>query len=338
MKLVRVHGPGHYSIDEVDAPQAAANDAIVRVEACGICGSDIHFVRGGVTRPNNEPMPLGHEAAGVVVSVGSNVKDVKPGMRVFINPMSDDETNVMGNGGTEGAFTPEVLVRGASLGGTLLPVPDAIPLTHAALVEPLAVGMHGVNRGRPEESSKVAVFGCGPIGLGAVLWLARRNVSSIVAVDVSQKRLALARRLGAHATINPAKEDLRSRLEELHGTGRPALGEPTVGTDIFYDMAGARSIIPDILTFAQFHARLVVTAVYLEPLPLNMTHLLARELEITAAVGYPEELHEVLATLPDIDPALLDDYISHTFAFDDFDEAFQVAQSPESAKVMVSFV
>jgi len=337
LKLVRVHGPGHYSIDDVEAPQATANDAIVRVEACGICGSDIHFVRGGVTRPNNEPMPLGHEAAGVVVSVGSNVKDVKPGMRVFINPMSDDETNVMGNGGSEGAFTPEVLVRGARLGGTLLPVPDTIPLKHAALVEPLAVGMHGVNRGRPEESSKVAVFGCGPIGLGAVLWLARRNVSSIVAIDVSEERLALARRLGAHATINPAKENLRSRLEELHGQGRPALGQSTVGTDIFYDMAGARTIIPDILTFAQFHARLVVTAVYLEPVPLNLTHLLARELEITAAIGYPDELREVLDSLPDIDPALLDAYISHQFAFEDFDEAFRVAQTPESAKVMVSF-
>ena len=338
MKLVRVHGPGHYSIDETAAPQAGANDAIVRVEACGICGSDIHFVRGGVTRPNNEPMPLGHEAAGVVVSVGSNVQDVKPGMRVFINPMGDDDSNVMGNGGSEGAFTPEVLVRDAKLGGALLPVPDAIPLRHAALVEPLAVGMHGVNRGRPERSSKVAVFGCGPIGLGAILWLARRNVSSIVAIDVSEERLKLARQLGAHATINPAKEDLRSRLEELHGQGRPALGQNTVGTDIYYDMAGARTVIPDILTFAQFHARLVVTAVYLEPVPLDLTHLLAREMEITAAVGYPEELKEVLATLPDIDPALLDAYISHEFAFEDFDEAFKVAQTPQSAKVMVSFV
>lgn len=336
MKLVRVHGPGHYAIDEVARPEAGPRDAIVRVDACGICGSDVHFVRGGVTRPGGEPMPLGHEAAGVVSMVGSEVQGVEPGMRVFINPMGDD-ANVIGNGGTEGAFAREILVRNAVLGKTLLPIPDGVSLAHAALIEPLAVGLHGVHRGNPTKETKAAIFGCGPIGLGAVLWLARQGVQHIVAVDISDDRLAYARTMGAHATINPLKEDLRERLLALHGRGRPALGQETVGTDIFYDMAGGRTIIPDILSMAQFQARLVVTAVYLEPVPVNMTQLLARELEMTAAVGYPTELHEVLAQLPDIDPAILDAYISHRYPFERFDEAFTVAQTPESAKVMIVF-
>lgn len=336
MKQVRVHGAGRYEIDDVSAPQMAADDAIIQMGACGICGSDIHFVHGGVLRPDGAPMPLGHEAAGVVLSAGANAVGVEPGMRVFINPMGDP-TNIIGNGGSEGAFAPEVLVRNARLGENLLPVPDGLPLEHAALVEPLAVGLHGVNRGNPKAGSKVAVFGCGPIGLGAVLWLARLGANPIVAIDVSEGRLRLARELGAHATINPLKENLRDRLMELHGRGRPALGEEAVGTDVFYDMAGGRTVIQDILSLAQFQARLVVTAVYLEPLPMDMMQILTRELELTAAIGYPTELHDVLRLLPEIDPSLLNAYISHRYAFEQFDEAFATAQTAESAKVMVMF-
>lgn len=170
-----------------------------------------------------------------------------------------------------------------------------------------------------------------------MLWLARRGVAHIVAIDISDERLAFARKMGAHATINPLKEDLRARLKELHGTGRPALGQETVGTDIFYDMAGGSRVIPDILSMAQFHARLVVTAVYLQPIALNFGEILTRELEVTAALGYPDELHDVMRQLPDIDPAILDAYISHHYPFDQFDEAFAVAQRPDSAKVMIVF-
>lgn len=336
MKLVRVQGPGHYSIDDVAAPLLGPRDAVVRIAACGICGSDIHFVRGGMTRPNGDPMPLGHEAAGVVEAVGSAVSGISPGQRVFINPMGE-HGNVMGNGGTEGAFATHVLVRGAVLGQTLLPVPDNVPLAHAALIEPLAVGLHGVNRGNPTPNTKAAVFGCGPIGLGAVLWLARRGVRHIAAIDVSDARLAFAQKMGAHATINPTQENLRGRLRELHGLGRSALGEETVGTDVFYDMAGGRTVIPEIVSMAQFQARLIVTAVYLEPLPLDFTKILARELEVTGAIGYPTELHEVMCSLPDIHPALLDAYISHSYPFSRFEEAFATAQQPDSAKVLVTF-
>jgi threonine dehydrogenase-like Zn-dependent dehydrogenase len=95
MKLVRAHAPGRYEIDDVSAPQSTAADAVIQVRACGVCGSDIHFVRGGALQADGAPMPLGHEAAGVVRSVGPNVVGVEPGMRVFINPMGDP-ANVIG--------------------------------------------------------------------------------------------------------------------------------------------------------------------------------------------------------------------------------------------------
>jgi (R,R)-butanediol dehydrogenase/meso-butanediol dehydrogenase/diacetyl reductase len=336
MRLVQVHGAGIFCIDEVDFPNPGPRDVVVKIAACGICGSDVHYVRNGMLRPNGAPLPLGHEAAGIVETVGAQVADIVPGMRVFINP-NVGNGNVIGNGGTEGAFAEKLLVRDAVLGTSLLPIPDTLSFAQAAIVEPLAVGRHGIHRGNPTRDSKAAIFGCGPIGLGGVLWLARMGVRSVVAVDISDERLAHAMAMGAHATINPRRENLRERLFELHGQGVPVMGEVTVGTNIFYDMAGGPGLIADIISMAQHHARLVVTAVYPKPVEINFLDLLMRELEITTAGGYPTELNEVLQELPTIDHSLLDTYISHTFPFDRFTEAFEVAQQPGSAKVMIEF-
>jgi len=337
MKVIRVHESGRYALDDVPEPVAGPNDVIVRVGACGVCGSDVHFVRHGWRQANGDPMPLGHEAAGVVEKVGSAVTGVSAGQRVFINPMLSTGDEVIGNGGRDGAFAARVLVRSVVAGESLLPLPEGISLSEAALVEPLAVGMHGINRGNPTKSTKAAVFGCGPIGLAGVLWLARRGVAHVVAVDISDTRLEYARKMGAHATINPLKEDLFERLRELHGEGRPALGKPTVGTDVFYDMAGGKTVLAGIIAMGQLHSRLVISAVYPEPVALNLTDLLGREMEVTTACGYPTELKAVLAELPDVPKDVLAAYVSHTFPFEQFDEAFATAQLPESAKVMVTF-
>jgi (R,R)-butanediol dehydrogenase/meso-butanediol dehydrogenase/diacetyl reductase len=336
MKLVRIHGPNDFHIDEVAMPNPGPRDVVVKVAACGICGSDVHYVKAGMLRAGGEPLPLGHEAAGVVETVGAEVAGVTPGMRVFINPDAGDG-NVMGNGGTEGAFGDKVLVRNVTLGKTLLPIPDGISFAQAAIVEPLSVGRHGVNRGNPTAETKAAVFGCGPIGLGAVLWLSRMGVKHVVAVDISEARLEYAKKMGAHAVINPAKEDLRARLTELHGNGIEVLGQQTVGTDVFYDMAGGKGVIANIISMAQYHARIVVSAVYPKPVEISFLDVLMRELEITTAGGYPNELADVLAELPDIGADIMDIYISHTYPFQKFEEAFAVAQHPNSAKVMIEF-
>jgi threonine dehydrogenase-like Zn-dependent dehydrogenase len=336
MKAIRVHAPGRYALDDVPSPLAGPADVVVRVAACGVCGSDVHFVRHGFLQPDGNPMPLGHEAAGLVESIGNEVEGFIEGQRVVVNPMLASGDEVIGNGGREGAFAPRLLVRGAVPGVSLLPIPDGISFSHAALVEPLAVGMHGINRGNIKQETKAAVFGCGPIGLAGILWLARRGIQDIVAIDISERRLGYARKMGAHHIINPSKDDLPERLRSIHGEGRPALGKPTVGTDVFYDMAGGKGVLAGIMAMAQVHARVVISAVYPDPVPMDLMDMIGRELEITTACGYPTELKDVLAELPSIPNEVLDAYISHTFPIDRFDEAFSMAQQAESAKVMVT--
>ncbi|GAA0317252.1 zinc-binding dehydrogenase [Sphingomonas oligophenolica] len=336
MKAVRVLTPGSYSIDDVPMPSCGPRDALIKVSACGICGSDLHFVKWGTLRADGQPMALGHEATGIVESVGSAVDTVSPGMRVFISPTASDGSTI-GAGIHDGAFASHVVIRDAVLGKNLLPLPADLDLHRAALVEPLAVGLHTVNRGNPDTSTKAVVFGCGPIGLAAVLWLARRNVRHITAIDIADERLAYATQMGAHAVINPNKEDLPARLAELQGAGDPIRGQPTVGTDVFYDLAAGPGVIENITGMAKFRSRLVIGAIYFNPVPMNFRALISREMEITTAGPYEQELHDALAELPNVDPATLDAYVTATLPFSDFDKAFELAKQPSSAKVMVTF-
>src|SRR5579862_3344099 len=201
MRMLNIHGVNDVRLDPVEPPKLGDNDVVVKVKACGICGSDLTYIKiGGIMRKPGGTTPLGHEAAGEIIAVGSKVKGAKVGQRIVINPMQT--TSFVGSGGPEGAFTEELLVRDAAIGASLLPIPDDLPFDVAALTEPLAVALHGVNRTEAKAGDKVVVFGCGPIGLGAVLWLVDKGVTDVVAVDLSSERLERAKAMGARATIN----------------------------------------------------------------------------------------------------------------------------------------
>jgi len=332
--VLNIHGIDDVRLDPVDPPSAGSADAVVKVKACGVCGSDLSYIKiGGIRREPGQVTPIGHEAAGEVVAVGDAVESLAVGQRVVINPMNTP--SFIGSGGPEGAFTEEVLVRDARVDDSLLPIPEDLPYEIAALTEPLSVALHGVNRAEVKPGDKVVVFGCGPIGLGMVLWLVDRGVTDVVALDLAPERLALAEALGARAVIDPTKEDVRARLVELHGEGR-VLSREAVGTDAFIDAAGAPSILNDVVRMAKFQSRMVVTAAYMQPVELDLGAMLTTEMTITTAVGYPTEMPDVLAALPRLQEKA-GALISHRFPFDRVIEAFGVAGTPASAKVMVEF-
>ncbi len=334
MHVLNIHGEGDVRLDAAEKPQPGADDVVIAVKACGICGSDLSYIKiGGIYRKPGGVTPLGHEAAGEVISVGAAVKDLAVGQRVVINPMNT--ASYVGSGGPEGAFTDELLIRGAKAGDSLLPIPDDLPYEIAALTEPLAVALHGVNRAEAKPGDKVVVFGCGPIGLGMVLWLIDRGVTDVVAIDLADERLERAKALGARATLNPSRDDVRARLLELHGVAR-VFSREAVGTDAFIDAAGAPSILSDVVKMAKLHARLVVTAAYMKPVELDLGAMLTTEMTITTAVGYPNEMPEVLAALPRLRETATP-LISHRFPFSEVINALGVAGSPHSAKVMIEF-
>lgn len=332
--VLNIHGVNDVRLDAYEPPRPGSADVLVKVKACGICGSDLSYIKmGGIHRKPGGVTPIGHEAAGEVIAVGADVKGLAVGQRVIINPMQT--LSYVGSGGPEGAFTEELLVRGARVGDSLLPIPDDLPYEIAAMTEPLAVALHGVNRMQVKPGDKAVVFGCGPIGLGMVLWLVDRGITDVVALDVSPERLERAAALGARAVINPLKEDVRARLAELHGTGR-VFSREVVGTDAYIDAAGAPSIVSDVIGMAKLHSRLVITAAYMKPVEVNLGAMLTTEMTITTAVGYPTEMPEVIAALPRLREKIKS-LISHRFQFENIIEALGVAGTPQSAKVMVQF-
>lgn len=334
MRVLNIHGVNDVRLDPIPPPEPGSRDVVLKVKACGICGSDLTYIKlGGIHRKPGGTTPLGHEAAGEIIHVGADVAGVALGQRVVINPMMTP--SYIGSGGPEGAFTEELLVRDARLGDSLLPIPDDLPYEIAALTEPLSVALHGVNRAQVKPGDKVVVFGCGPIGLGMVLWLVERGIDNVVALDLSPERLARATELGARAAFDPTQGDLAARLRELHGAAR-VFSREAVGTDAFIDAAGAPNILSDVVRMAKLHARLVVTAAYTQPVPLDLGAMLTTEMTITTAVGYPTEMPEVLAALPRL-AGKAAPLITHRFAFEDVIDALSVASTPASAKVMIDF-
>lgn len=332
MLQVRLHGVNDVRVEEVAVPTAGPRDVIVKVSACGICGSDLGYVaKGGLLSPTAEPFPLGHEMSGVLTAVGTEVADLRVGMRVVVNP--DD--NMIGGGSGEGAFASYLLVRNARRDFNIFEIPDHLAPAIAALTEPLAVALHGVNRAEVQPHHKVVVFGAGSIGLGAVIGLRQRGVTDIIAVDVVDSRLELARLFGAKTTINPSREDLGAIIANAHGTSQ-MFGWPMVNTDVFIDAAGAAAPLQQAVAMARSGARFVIVALHKHPVPLDLVMVMAKELVITGSIAYPrDEFAEVIGMLSagkvDVSPL-----ISHRFPLAEFPVAFKAAQDTAHAlKVMV---
>jgi len=335
VKVSVVTGPGETQVIDVPKPAVGPADALVKMRACGICGSDAFYISIGGIPPRQGHTPLGHEPAGEVVEVGSDVTGIAVGDHVVINPMAAP-SGIIGNGGATGALADYLLIENAVRGTSLEIVADHIPFEVAALNEPMAVARHGVNSCQPKPSDKVVVFGAGPIGLGATIGFKSAGVSHVVVADLLPARLEKALAVGADAVINSATDDVAQRLIELHGAVE-SIFPGKVGTDIYFDAAGAPAVINTALAAAKPGARLGVVAVHKQPVPVDFVNIMSNEITIVGSMGYPDEIFEVTRDIV----ANWEKYaaiVSHTIPFDDVDEALRMASTPGAAdKVVVTF-
>jgi len=218
-----INAPDDLRVVERDAGEPGPGQVVVQVGFGGICGSDLHYFHAGgfgMVRIKR-PMILGHEVAGTVVAVASGVTRVKAGDKVAVNPSRPCGAckycleglpnqcldmrfygSAMRDPHVEGAFR-NVLVCDATQCEL---VADHVPLQHAALAEPFSVGLHGVQRAGPLLGKRVLVSGCGPIGALAVAAARIHGAAEVTAVDLTDETLAVARAMGAHATINVAQD------------------------------------------------------------------------------------------------------------------------------------
>jgi 2-desacetyl-2-hydroxyethyl bacteriochlorophyllide A dehydrogenase len=330
MKQIMLHGADDWRLDDIPDPQPGPRDALVRIAACGICGTDVSYVHLGMTP--GHPIPLGHEMAGVVEWAGDEVVGVAVGDRVVVCP-SDGGAGPMGTGGAQGGLTPRLHVPDAANGGRLFRVPDDMSLVTAALAEPLAVGMQAVNQSEAEPGDKVAVFGCGPIGLMALATLADRGVDDVVAIDLSSARLSMAEQVGAAHVLDPTEVDVWDELARIHGT-TPFMFGPTPATEIFIEASGADSVIGDVLQNGRVGGRLVVVALHYRPVPTNYVNVLMKQFTIRGSMEYPERFEDAIELLGRRD---LSDLITHTMPLEDFGQGLALLEgSKDCGKVMIT--
>jgi L-iditol 2-dehydrogenase len=219
---------------DLPIPQPAAQEVLIRVEACGICGSDVHGYDGSSGR-RIPPIVMGHEAAGTIESVGSGVSDYKKGDRVTFDSTiycgeceycRKGAMNLCGHREVLGVSTPEFRRAGAFADYVVVPslvlykLPDSVSFAEAAMVEPLSVAVHAVALSDIAKGSTVLVVGAGMIGLLVLQALKEAGCSQIIVSDIDDTRLKLARDLGATATVNAKTSDAIAEVKKLtNGAG-----------------------------------------------------------------------------------------------------------------------
>jgi 2-desacetyl-2-hydroxyethyl bacteriochlorophyllide A dehydrogenase len=334
MKMAMVHAPGDLRLDEVERPVAGPKDIVIKVVAAGICGTDLHLRRMG-PRFSDRPLALGHEYAGVIVEAGAEVQRYKVGDRVAYN--SNNSPADMGRGGEFGGLGEYVALRGIDAHPqSLCPVPDNVSFDHAALVEPMSVAAHAVNRGGAKPGESVALFGSGPIGLGVVMHLRMLGVDDIIVFEPSKLRRERALSLGAKAAFDPRESPPAEVLRAARGT-QTIFGTEQIKTDLYIETSGAPGVIPMIVDFCERRCRLVTLAMHREPLVLDCNKIMSKEVGLIGSCGYPHEFPEVMGKLEarSVEPEAM---ITHRFPFSDFLHAFKVADDAnEAAKVLLTF-
>lgn len=245
MKVAVMLGIGKMGFEERDIPKAKDDEVLVKLEYVGICGSDLHYYETGaigdyVVKP---PFVLGHEPGGTVVEVGKNVKHLKVGDRVALEPGKTcghcefcktgrynlcPDVVFFATPPVDGVFQEYV----AHKEDLCFKLPDHVSTLEGALIEPLAVGFHAAIQGEAHLGQRAVVMGAGCIGLVSMMALKARGVSEVYVVDIMEKRLEKALELGATGVINGAKEDVLERVKELtDGAGMDLVIE-TAGTEI----------------------------------------------------------------------------------------------------------
>ncbi len=324
--------------DDMPEPVPGPGQVLVEVTACGICGSDLHFAKHGndvvALSAEMKGMPgggaspldlsgdvfLGHEFSAEVLEAGPDTDAPEPGTIVTSLPVLLSPTGIepiFSSNATIGGYAERMLLSAP----LLLTVPNGLDPRHAALTEPMAVGLHAVNKSAIQPGEAALVLGCGPIGIAIIAALRHRGVEHIAAADYSHKRRELAETMGAHVTLDPAQGS-------PFDTATPA---------VVFEAVGVPGVINDILRRAPVATRVVVAGVCMEPDTVVPFFGAPKEISLQFVFAYdPMEFAESLRAIAEaeIDVAPL---ITGEVGLDGVAAAFDDLATPDAhCKILVT--
>lgn len=334
---------GTLVVDEIPDPTPGTGQLLVKTLSCGICGSDLHFLRhaeemvelsrelGQMTRVDlAKDLVMGHEFSAEVLEVGEGSEnttvaagDVVVSIPVMVTGALNFAIDTIGYSNSYPGGYGELMLLSSM---TALKVPNGIDASHAALTEPMAVGVHAVNRSAIKKGEAAIVLGAGPIGLAVISALVRKQIEPIVAADFSAKRRQLALRLGAHEAVDPNSEPSIDAWRRVDGT------LPLV----IFEAVGVRGMIDQAMRDAPRSARVLVVGVCMEMDTVRPMIGIGKELTISFALGYdPFEFASTLRAISDGDLEV-DPLITGRIGIDGVPEAFTELESPDRhCKILV---
>ncbi|MER2144252.1 MAG: NAD(P)-dependent alcohol dehydrogenase, partial [Eubacteriales bacterium] len=310
---------------EAPMPQIGPDDVLIKIQSVGVCGSDLHYYSTGSIGNFIVEFPfiLGHECAGVIEDVGENVKHLKKGDRVCMEPgipcMKCEEcltghynlckdVKFWATPPYDGVLSEYV----AHPAAFTFKIPDNMSFTEGALVEPLAIGLHACNTGEVKLGHTVAIVGAGCIGLVTLLAAKAYGATKIIVGDVLDKRLAKAEELGA-ITVNTKENDFAQKVLELTG-GR--------GADVCIDCAGFTPTVDACLTAAKPAGTVIIVGLGADRVDgFNTSMMSVKELTVKSIFRYRNLYPTAINAIADgrID---VESIVSHRFKFDDTIDAF----------------
>jgi threonine dehydrogenase-like Zn-dependent dehydrogenase len=322
--------------DDLPDPVPGPGQVLVAVRSCGICGSDLHFAShgadvlsltsemsteaGGMNVDLTRDVFMGHEFSAEVLEPGPGTDTHPAGTLVTSIPVllsgAGVEAIVYSNT-TVGGYAERMLLSAP----LLLPIPNGLDPQHASLAEPMAVGLHAVNKSGIQPGESALVLGCGPIGIAVVAALRIRGVETIVAADFSPKRRELAATMGAHQTIDPA-----------HGSPFD-----TAKPRVVFEAVGVPGIIDDVLRRARHGTRLVVVGVCMQPDTVHPFFAIAKEISVQFVLAYDatefgDSLRSIAEGGIDVSPM-----ITGAVGLEDVGPAFDDLADPERhCKILVT--
>jgi 2-desacetyl-2-hydroxyethyl bacteriochlorophyllide A dehydrogenase len=282
-------------------PLIEPGEVLVKVEYCGICGSDVHAYLNGIVMPVGTVM--GHEFSGVVAEVGEDVYMVRPGDRVVVKPSASclncywcrkgqyslcpkrRGTSIGVSLNNDGAYSEYVRVK--EPGQRIFKLPSGLATKEAALIEPLSISLHGVRLSRVRSGDCVLIIGAGMIGLGVIQFLKLEGVRKIIVLEISEKKSRVAREFGADVVLDPISEGegLKDRILDLTGG---------IGADVIFDCAGVPPAFQTSMDCIKSGGQVLLIGLHEKPLLLDGLNLLHREIELKGVFSSYNEFREVI--------------------------------------------
>jgi 2-desacetyl-2-hydroxyethyl bacteriochlorophyllide A dehydrogenase len=336
MKAVVFRANKTMNIEDVPIPKINPDEVLIRSKFCGICGTDLHATELGGICTYKPGVIIGHEFAGVVEDVGSQVRTIKTGDRVTVHP----NRNVCGQCYSclagqyhlcpqvwetcVGIFAPGGLAEYVKVKEVMaFKLPNQMKLEHGALVEPLATGLHAVRNGNFTIGASALVLGAGPIGLLTTQCLSSAGARRIYVLEPSPRRRDLARKLGADEVIDPASTDLEAHFDSA---------APVI--DFVFECSGDSMALDRAARLVKRGGKIVVVGISVEPLKIDPMLLISKELSIKGTTDYNEEFGLAIDLLAQ-GRIIVDQLITSILPIEQFGQAFEMLRNKEAVKVLL---